>query len=142
MSGVEFSRSRPPGPRIHCIISMPPQGWEFQSTFLLRPRTLNGYQEAISAIRRSMAQRLLEDLQDVLYNQLILLECWPTPQRTKGRPPGSGARFRDSEDFHQTVVCDLRHLLDNGLKDTQQELAWLWYERDSDLGVDVDSLVA
>jgi hypothetical protein len=33
-------------------------------------------------------------------------------------------------------------VLDNGLKDTQQELAWLWYERDSDLGVDVDSLVA
>jgi hypothetical protein len=75
MSGVEFSRARPRGPCVHSSISMPRQVWEFQSTFLLRPRTLNGYQEAISAIRRSMAQRLSEDLQDVLYNQLILLEC-------------------------------------------------------------------
>jgi hypothetical protein len=62
-------------------------------------------------------------------------------RRSRGRRKGSG-RFKDAEDFRQTIVCDLRHLLDNGLKATQEELAGLWYDRDNNPTAEADSLVA
>jgi hypothetical protein len=82
-----------------------------------------------------------EILLDLLARRPDLLESWRLLKR-RGRPKGSGARFRDAEDFRQTVVCDLRHLREHGLKDTQQALAELWYERDEDPGAASDSLIA
>jgi hypothetical protein len=83
----------------------------------------------------------IESLIRLVARKPELFESWRLLEH-RGRPRGSGARFRDAEDFRQTVVCDLRHLLEHGLKDTQQELAELWYERDEDPGADVDSLIA
>jgi hypothetical protein len=60
---------------------------------------------------------------------------------TRGRPKGKGTRFKDAEDFHQTVITDLRNLRQHGHDDSQLELARLWYQRDSDPAAEVDSLV-
>ena len=59
----------------------------------------------------------------------------------RGRPIGSGGRFENAEDFRQTVITDLRNLRRHGHKDTQLELARLWYGREDNPTAEVDSLV-
>jgi len=61
--------------------------------------------------------------------------------RKRGRPEGSGIRFRDANDFRQTVITDLCNLRRHRHNDTQLEVARLWYQRDSDPTAEVDSLV-
>jgi hypothetical protein len=58
-----------------------------------------------------------------------------------GRPRGSGERFEDAEDFRQTVITDLCNLRRHGHKNTQLELARLWYGREDKPTAEVDSLV-
>ena len=63
-------------------------------------------------------------------------------RENRGRPKGKGGRFKDAEDFCQTVITDLRNLRRHGHDDTQLGLARLWYQRDNDPAAEVDSLVA
>ena len=139
---VLFSRPMYTGPRTHSILGTPSEVWDFELTYLGTPPTDEAYKKALGAIAQTVAMPYSPRRQDIIYNQLRRLEHWQPRKSSRGRPKGSGARFRDAEDFHQTVVCDLRHLLANGFKDTQQELACLWYERDNDPAADVDSLVS
>lgn len=63
--------------------------------------------------------------------------------RPRGRPESSG-RFANAEDFRMAVIKDLRTLRAQGLRQTQKELARLWYQSDPDLEpkAELDSLVA
>jgi hypothetical protein len=103
MSGVELSRPMPRGPRLHSIISMPPEVWAFELTYLRAPPTDEGYQRAIRAIRQTLAQGISGDVQDILYNQLALLESWREPLSRRGRRKGSKKpqQHRRSQDQEQ-----------------------------------------
>jgi hypothetical protein len=80
------------GPYVYSLLETPPEVWDFRSTFLMQPRTAEGYQAAIRVIRGALAQRQSERSRNILYNQLMLLEHWkdpiqPPPQQKRGRPP-------------------------------------------------------
>jgi hypothetical protein len=109
--------------------------------------------------RRALEQDFTDEMRTVI--ALVLGEGWPAvaqwleayllglgrrprpwgpPPRRRGRPAGSG-RFRDREDFYHTVVTDLQQLRQQGLPETQAEVAALWHSREHRQADHHDALV-
>ena len=74
------------------------------------------------------------------------LECQlqgnPPRKSLAGRRNGSGAKFRDAQDFWDTIVTDLRILISKKQNPTQKELAAFWYQSEEDPTANFDSLVS
>jgi hypothetical protein len=112
---------------MHTILSMPPQVWEFQSTFLMKPPTVEGYQEALAEIRRALMLQQSADSLDILYYQMFFLEHWATPKPAKGRPKGP-RDYPDNETFVQLVINIKQQFVKKGLRPTQPRVAMFLME--------------
>jgi hypothetical protein len=122
MSGLLLSRPRPRGPRVHSIISMPPEVWAFELTYLRTPPTDEGYQKAIRAIAQTVAQSYSPRRQDIVYNQLRSLERWSPPRPSKGAPKGP-RDYPDNETLVQMVIDIKRRFVKKGIRPTQSRVA-------------------